>query len=140
MAFIFDKSNGHFGGNMNLKSKNKINQVDYIKFEFTYQQEQQKWQLRRALVLFIGCAFAAVLYSDPTLAVTVESLQEPIRSLKTEIFSGWMMVVKICAATAGIVLSAFRGSLAPFGIGAGLSAGIHLYDRYLGDGAAGALI
>ena len=78
--------------------------------------------------------------TDPTWAVTVDELIAPINNLKAEIFGGWMMVVKICAATAGIVLSAFRGSLVPFGIGAGLSAGIHLYDSYLGDAAAGALI
>ncbi len=79
-------------------------------------------------------------FTNPTWAITVTELMEPIKQLKTEIFGGWMMVVKICAATAGIVMSAFRGSLTPFGIGAGLSAGIHLYDKYLGDGAAGALI
>lgn len=78
--------------------------------------------------------------SDPVFAVTVERLQEPIRALKNDIFGGWMMAVKICAAAAGIIMSAFRGSLAPFGIGAGLSMGIHLYDQYLGNGADGALI
>jgi hypothetical protein len=78
--------------------------------------------------------------SDPALAVTVEKLQEPLQDLKKTIFSGWMMAVKICAAAAGIVLSAFKGSLAPFGIGAGLSMGIHLYDQYLGNGADGALL
>ena len=88
------------------------------------------------LVIFLLFLIA----TDPTWAVLVEGLAEPIKELKKEIFGGWMMVVKICAATAGIVMSAFRGSLTPFGIGAGLSAGIHLYDKYLGDGAAGALI
>jgi hypothetical protein len=91
-------------------------------------------------LIFTTLYFLAGIVSDPAFAVTVEKLQEPIANLKTEIFSGWMMVVKICAATAGIVISAFKGSLAPFGIGAGLSAGIHLYDSYLGTGADGALI
>lgn len=80
------------------------------------------------------------IINNTTWAVTVTELVEPIKHLKTEIFSGWMTVVKICAAASGIILSAFRGSLVPFGIGAGLAAGIHLYDSYLGDGAAGALI
>ena len=83
--------------------------------------------------LFFMCA-------DPAFAVTITKLQEPIRDLKSEIFGGWMMVVKIAAAAAGIILSAFRGSLAPFGIGAGISAGIHMFDKYLGSGAEGALI
>ncbi len=90
--------------------------------------------------LLIGAFLVCLLSFDPTWAVTVEGLQEPIRQLKSQIFGGWMMVVKIAAAATGIVLSAFKGSLAPFGIGAGLSMGIHLYDLYLGDGAAGALI
>jgi len=127
-------------GRMRVKREVKDYLGSCIKIEFNNKHAQYKWQLRKTFVLFMGCALAVVLYSDPTWAVTIESLQEPIKNLKTEIFSGWMMVVKICAATAGIVLSAFRGSLAPFGIGARLSAGIHLYDKYLGDGAAGALI
>ncbi len=80
------------------------------------------------------------IINNTTWAVTVTELIEPIKHLKTEIFSGWMTVVKICAAASGIVLSAFRGSLVPFGIGAGLAAGIHLYDGYLGTGVDGALI
>ena len=78
------------------------------------------------------------IINNTTWAVTVTELVEPIKHLKAEIFSGWMTVVKICAAASGIILSAFRGSLVPFGIGVGLAAGIHLYDAYLGDGAAGA--
>jgi len=97
---------------------------------------QDKLKIYLLIGAFLGCS----LILDPSMAVTVDGLQEPIRQLKKEIFGGWMMAVKIGAAAAGIVLSAFRGSLAPFGIGAGLSMGIHLYDKYLGDGAAGALI
>ncbi len=89
------------------------------------------------VAVFVGC----FLILDPSLAVTVEALKEPISNLKSEIFGAWMVAVKIAAMAVGIVLSAFKGSLAPFGIGAGLSMGIHLYDLYLGeDIAAGALI
>ena len=101
--------------------------------------ENQK-RLKKMFFFTMFSIAVVSLLSDPAVAVTIEKLQEPITNLKTEIFSGWMMVVKICAATAGIVISAFKGSLAPFGIGAGLSAGIHLYDSYLGTGADGALI
>lgn len=105
---------------MNLLTKNTLN----IKISYML--------LLIFLLLFI--------INNTTWAVTVTELIEPIKHLKTEIFSGWMTVVKICAAASGIVLSAFRGSLVPFGIGAGLAAGIHLYDGYLGAGADGALI
>mgnify|MGYP003559953480 FL=1 len=98
--------------------------------------EQDKLKIYLLVGAFLGCS----LVLDPSFAVTVDALQEPIRQLKEEILGGWRMAVKIGAAAAGIVLSAFRGSFAPFGIGAGLSMGIHLYDKYLGDGAVGALI
>lgn len=97
--------------------------------------EQDKLKCVVLLVTFLGC----LLVLEPSVAVTVRELEIPIKALKDELFGGWMIAVKIGAAAAGIVLSAFRGSLAPFGIGAGLSVGIHLYDKYLGD-AAGALI
>ena len=92
------------------------------------------------LLAMFSTLILSVFFTNPTWAITVAELQAPVAALKSEIFGGWMMVVKICAATSGIVLSAFRGSLTPFGIGAGLTAGIHLYDAYLGTGAAGALI
>ena len=92
------------------------------------------------IYLLVGAFLGCSLILDPSFAVTVNALREPIQQLKTDIFGGWMMAVKIGAAAAGIVLSAFRGSFAPFGIGAGLSMGIHLYDKYLGDGTSGALI
>ena len=95
---------------------------------------------RTMLLAMFSTLILSVFFTNPTWAITVAELQAPVAALKSEIFGGWMMVVKICAATSGIVLSAFRGSLTPFGIGAGLTAGIHLYDAYLGTGAAGALI
>lgn len=94
---------------------------------------------RNIIFCLLLVAFLLLLV-DSSWAVTIEGLKAPIIELKKEIFGGWMQVVKICAATSGIIMSAFRGSLTPFGIGAGLSAGIHLYDSYLGTGAAGALI
>ncbi len=97
---------------------------------------------RIVILLLAGIAsyFLLGLWGNEAFAVTVAELQAPIQTLKESIFGGWMMAVKICAAAAGIILSVFRGSLAPFGIGAGLTLGIHLYDQYLGTGAAGALI
>ncbi len=97
-------------------------------------------QLKKMLFVIMSTTAAFLIITEPSFAVTIQKLQEPIKDLKSEIFGGWMMVVKIGAAAAGIVLSAFRGSLAPFGIGAGISAGIILFDKYLGTGADGALI
>ena len=101
---------------------------------------EQENRRRTMLFAIFAILILSMFFTDSTWAVTIAELQAPIRALKSEIFGGWMMVVKICAVTSGIVLSAFRGSLTPFGIGAGLTAGIHLYDSYLGTGAAGALI
>ena len=97
-------------------------------------------QLKKMLFVIMSTTAVFLIITEPSFAVTIQKLQEPIKDLKSEIFGGWMMVVKIGAAAAGIVLSAFRGSLAPFGIGAGISAGIILFDKYLGTGADGALI
>ncbi len=88
----------------------------------------------------VGTFLACTLIIDPSFAVTVAELQAPIQQLKNEIFGGWMMAVKIGATAVGIVLSAFKGSLAPVGMGAGLTLGIHLYDQYLDAGADAALI
>lgn len=95
---------------------------------------------RQILIAIFSSLILSVFFTEPTWAITVAELQAPVAALKNEIFGGWMQVVKICAATSGIIMSVFRGSLTPFGIGAGLTAGIHLYDSYLGTGAAGALI
>lgn len=108
--------------------------MDHIK------TKEQRYQLKKTFFVAMVSMAAVMLLLDPSFAVTVAKLQDPIKDLKTEIFGGWMMVVKIGAAAAGIVLSAFRGTLAPFGIGAGISAGIILFDKYLGNGADGALI
>ncbi len=96
---------------------------------------------QRTFILW--CLALAMIWSatgGEALAVTVEALREPMRGLKTEVFGGWMYAAKIGACTVGAVLSVMRNTLVPFGIGAGVLAGIIFFDRYLGDGAAGALI
>ncbi len=95
---------------------------------------------RTMCFILLGSFLLMNIVFEPAFAVTIDKLQEPIRELKKEIFGGWMFAVKIIAASIGIILSTVRGSLAPFGIGAALSAGIHFMDKWLGDGAAGALI
>ncbi len=114
---------------MSLKSNTTYNLAIYFKLGLNNKQIEYKWHLKKTLFLFIACTLFITFFTDPSWAVTVERLQEPIRHLKTELFSGWMMVVKIGAAATGVVFSAFRGSLAPFGIGAGISLGTHSVRR-----------
>lgn len=97
-------------------------------------------EIKRLFYFSLFFSIGLSILADPSWAVTVASLQNPIQELKIELFGGWMMAIKIIAAAIGIVISVFRTSLLPFGIGAGLSVGIHFFDRWLGTGAAGALI
>ena len=99
----------------------------------------KKQYIKICCLTLLGC-FLYMVCTEPTWAVTVNELIQPVQGLKDEIFGGWMMVVKIGAAVAAIMFSIFKGSLVPLGIGAGLTAGIHLYDAYLVNAAAGALI
>ena len=99
-----------------------------------------KKHTQKVFYLALATFLLLLVFNNPSWAVTVKELAAPITALKAEIFGGWMMVVKICAAASGIVMSVFRGSLTPFAIGAGLAIGIHLYDGYLDAGAAAALI
>lgn len=96
--------------------------------------------VKKLFYLTIAFAFAFCFVTEPVFAVTIAKLQEPIKELKKELFGGWMMAVKIISAAVGLIISIFRLNLMPFGIGAGLSVGIHFIDKWLGDGADGALI
>lgn len=96
--------------------------------------------VKKMFYLTIAFAFVFFLVTEPAFAVTIEKLQEPIKELKKELFGGWMIAVKIISAAVGLIISIFRLSLLPFGIGAGLSVGIHFIDKWLGTGADGALI
>lgn len=97
-------------------------------------------QAKRSFYLILALGVVYGLMTEPAFAVTVDSLKEPIKELKKEIFGGWMMAAKIISAAAGLIFSIFRLNLLPFGIGAGISVGIHFIDKWLGEGADGALI
>ena len=73
---------------------------------------------------------------DHSYAITVDSLKEPMKGLKSEMFDGWMFGAKIVACVAGVGFTIFKQSLAPFGIGAGVGAGIHFWDKWIGNGDA----
>ncbi len=91
----------------------------------------------------ILCAGVVVLVSialiDPSSAVGVNELKAPIAELKKEMFDGWMWVAKIGACVAGVGFTLFKQSLAPFAMGGAVSAGIHFYDKWLGE-VTGALV
>lgn len=91
----------------------------------------------------ILCAGVVVLSSialiDASHAITVASLKDPIVDLKKEVFEGWMFIAKIAACAAGVGFTIFKQSLAPFGIGGAVGAGIHFWDTWLGDGS-GAIV
>lgn len=92
------------------------------------------------MILLFGFLVCNLFFTESAWAVTVATLTNPIRELKTQIFGGWMIAIKIVAAAIGLIFSLVRGSLAPAGLGVGLAIGIHFFDKWLGDGAAGALI
>jgi len=66
----------------------------------------------------------------------VEDLRAPMQALKTNIFTGWMWGIKVVAVAVGSIFAVVQQSITPFGIGAGIGAGIHFFDTYLGDGGA----
>ena len=104
--------------------------------EIKNRNKQMKQIFLATLVMSVGIS----CLTDPAFAVTVAKLQDPIKELKQELFGGWMNVVKVCSVAIGILFSAVRFSLLPTGIGAGIGASIHFFDKWLGTGADGALI
>lgn len=97
-------------------------------------------EITKAFLTVMGSYLILAYASDPAFAVTVEALKEPMKNLKDDMFGGWMMAAKIGACVVGVVMSVARSSLTPFGLGIGTLAGITFMDKYLGDGATGALI
>lgn len=79
--------------------------------------------------------FAAFILYPHLDALTVDSLRAPMQDLKKEVFS-WMFAIKIASAAVGGAFSLAKQSLTPFGVGAGIAAGIHFFDKWLGDGSA----
>lgn len=96
---------------------------------------------KSTVIYAIVCACLVWCVMDsPAFAVTVETLKEPIKDFKKELFGGWMGLLKIGAPVAGLALSLFRFSPGPLAMGVGVGVGIVFFDKYLGDGATGALI
>jgi hypothetical protein len=85
--------------------------------------------------ILIVCVMAA-----PTFGVSVEALKAPVKTLRDDIFGGWMWVAKIGAAVGGCVMAVYQRDIVPLATGAAVGLGIHFYDGYFGDASAGALV
>lgn len=97
--------------------------------------------LRRNMPLIIvsGLVITTVMIS-PSFGVTLEALKTPIKTLKENVFNGWMIPVEIMGLACACGLSFAKQSLIPLGIGVGSVIGINFFDGFLGDGASGAII
>ena len=92
----------------------------------------------KKMLFFFGYSFllAFVIYGiSDAHAISVDSLRAPMQDLKKEVFS-WMFAVKIASAAVGGAFALAKQSLTPFGVGAGIAAGIHFFDKWIGDGSA----
>ncbi|MBP9752192.1 MAG: hypothetical protein KBD31_00050 [Proteobacteria bacterium] len=86
-------------------------------------------------VLCAAIIIGATVLSTKAFGISVDSLKAPMQELKKEAFS-WMFAVKVAAGVVGAAFSVARQSVTPFGIGAGVVAGIHFFDKYIGDGSS----
>jgi hypothetical protein len=91
-------------------------------------------------VLIVASVFIACVMVAPAFGVNVQSLKAPIQDLKATLFGGWMWIAKIGAAVGGCVMAVYQRDIVPLATGAAIGLGIHFYDGYFGDVAAGALI
>ena len=86
---------------------------------------------------YVACYTLLAFYlTSPELqaAISVGELKVPMKELKEEVFS-WLFAIKVAAAAVGGAFSLVQQSLTPFGVGAGIAAGIHFFDKYIGDGS-----
>ena len=87
--------------------------------------------------LLVGlCLAALVIFNiDALQAIPLDTLREPMKAMKKEVWS-YMFPVKIAAAVMGLVMSAVQANLMPLGVGLGVAAGVHFFDGMIGDGSA----
>lgn len=76
--------------------------------------------------------------SEPLLGVPVGDLKAPLKAMKEEVWS-YMFIVKVAATVVGGCFSVMQQSVTPLGVGAAITAGIHFFDKVLGDGSAALL-
>lgn len=86
-------------------------------------------------VYFIVATLVVVTLADQLQAIQSDTLRAPLQGVKREVFS-YMFAIKVAAVVVGSAFSLMKQSLAPFGIGAGIFAGMQFFDTVIGDGAA----
>jgi hypothetical protein len=95
---------------------------------------------QNAPALIVVSILIVCVMTAPTFGVSVEALKAPVKTLRDDIFGGWMWVAKIGAAVGGCVMAVYQRDIVPLATGAAVGLGIHFYDGYFGDPTAGALI
>ena len=95
---------------------------------------------QNAPALIVVSILIVCVMTAPTFGVSVEALKAPVKTLRDDIFGGWMWVAKIGAAVGGCVMAVYQRDIVPMATGAAVGLGIHFYDGYFGDPTAGALI
>lgn len=91
--------------------------------------------MNKLAALWVFILLTLLFFTDTGYAVTTEALKVPLKTLKTEVFD-WLFVIKVAAIAVGGMFAAAKQSLTPFGIGAGISVGIHAFDKIIGDASA----
>ena len=86
------------------------------------------------LAYFAIVTIVIVAFSEQLQAIPLESLREPMKAMKKEVWS-YMFVIKVAATVVGGIFSVVQGSLTPLGVGAGITAGITFFDGVVGDGS-----
>lgn len=107
----------------------------FIKKHIFGEKNMLEHVVKNRLILCGAIIAGGFLLSSDAFGISTTELKEAMQNLKTEAFS-WMFAVKIAAGVVGAAFSVARQSVTPFGIGAGVVAGIHFFDKYIGDGAS----
>jgi hypothetical protein len=76
-----------------------------------------------------------IFFVSESFGITTEALKAPMGDFKKEIW-GWLHGVQIIGVAAGAGFAIVKQSLVPFGVGGGISAAIHFFDKFIGDGSA----
>lgn len=86
------------------------------------------------LLWILGLTALVIFNIDSLSAIEIVDLRAPMLDLKKQVW-GWMFPVKIAGVFLGSVMSLKSQSLMPFAIGAGVAAGIQIFDSLIGDGS-----
>ena len=76
-----------------------------------------------------------IAFFDQLQAIQSDTLRAPLQNVKKEVWS-YMFAIKTTAVVVGSIYAVMKQSIMPFGIGAGIFAGVQFFDTIIGDGAA----